>query len=60
MLVELIIFAVVLVVLETAMILLVSYLAMKKLMSKKFIEDYTKMAMEVTKEVTDDLFREQD
>lgn len=60
MLVELIIFAVVLVVLETAMILLVSYLAMKKLMSKKFIKDYTKMAMEVTKEVTDDLFKEQD
>ena len=60
MLVELIIFAVVLVVLETAMILLVSYLAIKKLMSKKFIKDYTKMAMEVTKEVTDDLFKEQD
>lgn len=54
MLSELIIFAVVLVVLQGAMGVLFMYLCMKTFMSKKFIKKYTKMAMEVANEITDE------
>lgn len=55
MLFELVIFAVVLVTLQMGMGLLVTYFLMKKFMSKKFIKEYSKMAMEVTQEVAEEM-----
>lgn len=55
MLFELVIFAVVLVTLQMGMGLLVTYLLMKKFMSKKFIKEYSKMAMEAAQEVAEEM-----
>lgn len=55
MLLELIIFAFVFVVLQMAVCLLVGYLLMKKFTSKKFIKDYSKMLLEVTKDITEEM-----
>lgn len=59
MLLELVIFAVVLVVLQAAMGLLMAYASIKLFMSKKFIKKYSKIAMEVSQEISEELLDEE-
>ena len=55
MLKELIIFAVVLVALNMVAGVAMTFIAMKVFMSKKFIKKYSKMAMEVAEELTEEM-----
>lgn len=59
MLFDLIIFAVVLVVLQTGLSLLVGFGLMKFFMSEKFIKKYTKMTMKIAEEVTEEMLDEE-
>ena len=52
---EMIIFAVVLVIAQTAAGLIMMSVVMKKYMSKEFIKKYSKMAMEVAEEIQDEM-----
>lgn len=52
---ELIVFAVVLVILQMVAGLAMSVIAMKVFMSKKIIKKYSRMAMEVAEELTEEM-----
>jgi hypothetical protein len=55
MLLELIIFAVVLVALQIAGYFVMMHIMMKQFLSKKFILKYTKMGMDVAKEIAEEM-----